>query len=105
MIHSFQPKVSDNRDEHTDRLDDVGNRVASARRCHSRSKKIVQPKNMHYVKVPQARSAKLRDSGIPTQGAIVQPVREINRLNSALLKPPSECASFYAAKSSEVASP
>src|SRR5216683_7437777 len=94
MIHSFQQKIPDNWHEHADRFNNVGNPAAPARRRDPRSQEIVQPKNVYYVEVAQSRVAKSCLPRVPAQRAVVYPVRQVNRLDSAFLEPPPPSRSF-----------
>src|SRR5579872_7178400 len=90
MIHSFQQKIPDNRHEHADGFDEVGNSLTAAGGGHGRAEKIVETENVGDVEIPQARAAKSCNAGVPAEGAITQRATQINGFDAVFFEAPAE---------------
>ena len=82
MIHPFQPKASDNRNEHPDRLDNVRQFPRAARRGHGGSQQIVESKDVDCIEILQPRPAITFDRRVPAHRSVTHPCRKIDGLHA-----------------------
>ena len=94
MIHPFQPKAPDNRNEHPDRLDNVRQLPRAARRGHGGSQQIVESKDVDCIEILQPRPAITFDRRVPAHRSVTHPCRKIDGLHAVFFAPPAKGRSF-----------
>src|SRR5262245_51574014 len=83
MVSPLQRQISHNRYEHAYRLDYVWNPLLTARARHRWAQHVVEPEDMHYVKLSEPRPAVPSNRWIPGHCTVAKPCWQIDALHPA----------------------